>query len=155
MPWIALVSLAGCGDDMMDPGFSSMPNSGGSGMMTETGGGTLLPTTTMSNGTGSAEGEGSTSEAMTSAASTSGAPSTDSAGESTGVPDPTNTTNNTTNGAMCNNGTVDANEQCDGGNLNGFTCESLGNTGGTLACDPVTCTFDTSLCTNDTGGTSG
>ena len=48
------------------------------------------------------------------------------------------------------------NEQCDGQNLNGFNCESLGNTGGTLLCDPVTCTFDTAMCTNDTsGGTSG
>lgn len=149
---IVSVLPTGCGDDMMDPGFSSMPNSAGTemSMSGESGAATMLPTTTATSGTASAEGDGSSSEPVTTGgSSTSG---------STTEPDPTNPdpTNNTTNPGACNNGTLDANEQCDGGNLNGFTCESLGNTGGTLQCDPVTCTFDTSMCTNDTsGGTSG
>jgi hypothetical protein len=38
-------------------------------------------------------------------------------------------------------------EQCDGLDLQGFDCGSLGLGGGVLSCDPVTCTFDTSRCT--------
>ena len=56
--------------------------------------------------------------------------------------------------SQCGNGSINAPEQCDGANLNGFTCEALGNAGGTLQCDPVTCTFDTQLCEGG-GGTSG
>jgi len=52
-------------------------------------------------------------------------------------------------------GAINGNEQCDGTNLNGFTCEALGNMGGTLQCDPVTCTFDTQLCEVGGGDTSG
>jgi len=69
--------------------------------------------------------------------------------------DPTNNpTNDPTNPAQCGNGVIDGNEQGDGANLNGFTCEALGNAGGTLQCDPVTCTFDTQMCEGG-GGTSG
>ena len=45
----------------------------------------------------------------------------------------------------CGNGTIDAGEQCDQGNLNGQTCRLLGFAGGTLACGGG-CTFDTSGC---------
>ncbi|MFO7566504.1 MAG: hypothetical protein R6X02_27930 [Enhygromyxa sp.] len=60
--------------------------------------------------------------------------------------------------AGCGNGVVDPGEQCDGGNLNGWSCTDLGYAGGTLACDPVTCTYDASGCVNNTdggGGTTG
>jgi hypothetical protein len=56
---------------------------------------------------------------------------------------------------VCGNGVIDDGEQCDGGNLGGFTCVDLGYSGGTLACDPVTCTYDASACTTDMGGSSG
>jgi hypothetical protein len=60
---------------------------------------------------------------------------------------------------VCGNGLVDDGEQCDGGNLNGFSCTDLGYSGGTLACDPITCTYDASGCVNNTdngsGGTTG
>jgi hypothetical protein len=46
-------------------------------------------------------------------------------------------------------------EQCDGADLQGFDCSTLGLGSGTLACDPVTCTFDTSMCMSTSGGTSG
>jgi hypothetical protein len=46
----------------------------------------------------------------------------------------------------CGNGTIQPGEQCDGANLQGFDCESLGLSGGVLGCDPFTCTFDTSGC---------
>ncbi|MFV8750734.1 hypothetical protein ACNOYE_09300 [Nannocystaceae bacterium ST9] len=67
-------------------------------------------------------------------------------------------TTTTDGGAACGNGVIDDGEQCDGGNLGGFSCSDLGYSGGTLACDPVTCTYDASGCTTDTttsGGTSG
>lgn len=57
---------------------------------------------------------------------------------------------------VCGNGAIDDGEQCDGGNLGGFTCVDLGYSGGTLACDPVTCTYDASACVTDMdGGGSG
>lgn len=55
----------------------------------------------------------------------------------------------------CGNGVIDDGEQCDGGNLGGFTCVDLGYSAGSLACDPVTCTYDASACTTDMGGSSG
>jgi hypothetical protein len=49
-------------------------------------------------------------------------------------------------GASCGNGIIDPGEQCDGNNLNGFNCQSFGYSGGTLACDPQTCTYNTQNC---------
>lgn len=49
--------------------------------------------------------------------------------------------------AQCGDGVVEGSEQCDGEDLNGQSCEDVGNyIGGTLGCD-TDCTFDTSLCT--------
>jgi hypothetical protein len=60
---------------------------------------------------------------------------------------------------VCGNGSIDDGEQCDVNNLGGFSCVDLGYSGGTLGCDPVTCTYDASACTTDmdggSGGTSG
>ncbi|WP_146158476.1 hypothetical protein [Enhygromyxa salina] len=59
---------------------------------------------------------------------------------------------------VCGNGLIDDGEQCDGGNLGGFSCVDLGYSGGTLGCDMVTCTYDASACIIDMdggGGTSG
>jgi len=47
--------------------------------------------------------------------------------------------------AACGDGVIDATEQCDGADLGGNTCLTLGYLGGTLACG-TTCTFDTSGC---------
>jgi hypothetical protein len=47
----------------------------------------------------------------------------------------------------CGNGAIDSSEECDGAALGGATCQSLGFTGGTLACAPD-CTFDTAGCTS-------
>jgi alpha-tubulin suppressor-like RCC1 family protein len=49
--------------------------------------------------------------------------------------------------AGCGDGSIDVGENCDGVDLNGETCVSLGHMGGSLACDPVTCLFDESGCT--------
>jgi hypothetical protein len=65
------------------------------------------------------------------------------------------TTTTTDTGGGCGNGVIDDGEQCDGGNLGGFSCSDLGYSGGTLACDPVTCTYDASGCTTDSSTTQG
>ncbi len=47
--------------------------------------------------------------------------------------------------AFCGDGAIDTGEDCDGGNLGGKTCGSLGYDGGTLSCS-ASCEFDTSGC---------
>ncbi|MCB9714372.1 MAG: hypothetical protein H6712_10970 [Myxococcales bacterium] len=56
----------------------------------------------------------------------------------------------------CNNGTLDPGESCDGADLDGNGCTTLGMgfDAGTLACDPVSCAFDTSACTACGDGTA-
>jgi hypothetical protein len=57
--------------------------------------------------------------------------------------------------STCGNGTVEAGEDCDFGDLGGETCATQGLFGNGLACTPGTCTFDTSGCSltryEDTG----
>ncbi len=55
----------------------------------------------------------------------------------------------------CGDGFVSPGEQCDPPDFQGLDCSALGLGTGTLACDPVTCTFDTSMCNTGSGGTSG
>jgi len=51
---------------------------------------------------------------------------------------------------LCGNGVVDEddNEECDGTNLNGQTCQTQDFAGGTLRCDD-TCSFDTEDCVDE------
>ncbi len=55
-------------------------------------------------------------------------------------------------GGRCGDEIVDGEdgEECDGGDLNGNTCQGLGHGGGTLAC-AADCTFDRSGCTSACG----
>ena len=46
----------------------------------------------------------------------------------------------------CPDGIVQTCEDCDGTNLNGATCVSIGFAGGTLSCSTTNCSFDTSGC---------
>jgi hypothetical protein len=46
--------------------------------------------------------------------------------------------------AVCGDGVVDEGEDCDGTNLDGETCTSLGYYGGTLSCND--CTYDLASC---------
>lgn len=55
---------------------------------------------------------------------------------------------------QCGDGVIDPGEQCDGIDLGGATCQSLGYTGGTLSCKP-SCEFNTSACTSGDGGGGG
>jgi hypothetical protein len=47
--------------------------------------------------------------------------------------------------AVCGDSVVEGSEDCEGLDLNGQTCQSLGYAGGTLSCD-IACSFDTSQC---------
>lgn len=54
----------------------------------------------------------------------------------------------------CGDGSVSGAEQCDGSNVNGASCSSLGFTGGSLSCTSA-CTFNTTACTTSSGGGGG
>lgn len=55
----------------------------------------------------------------------------------------------------CGNGVREGAEQCDGADLGGASCNTLGYAGGTLVCDAASCTYDQSLCTSQSTGGSG
>jgi hypothetical protein len=55
------------------------------------------------------------------------------------------TTTVTVTVSVCGNNKKETGEQCDGNDLGGATCQSLGYSGGTLSCRPD-CTFNTSGC---------
>jgi hypothetical protein len=46
----------------------------------------------------------------------------------------------------CGNDQIDDGEDCDGDMMGDATCTTLGFAGGVLACDPITCTYETSMC---------
>jgi hypothetical protein len=56
--------------------------------------------------------------------------------------------------SVCGDGILGQDEWCDGNELNGASCASLGYGTGTLLCS-TTCIYDISMCTTDTGPTSG
>ncbi len=54
----------------------------------------------------------------------------------------------------CGDGIIAGGEQCDGANLGGASCSSLGFSSGTLSCTSA-CTFNTSQCVSSGGGGGG
>ncbi len=54
----------------------------------------------------------------------------------------------------CGDGVIGIGEQCDGSNLGGSSCSSLGFTGGVLSCASL-CTFNTTQCTSGSSGGGG
>lgn len=157
-----LCLVPACSDDG-EPGGFGTGNGPSGNANTETSSGTDSSSTAPGTSTTADPTTGPDTTSTTVAPTTNGPTttpptSTTEPDTTTGDVDTTTTTQTTqtTDPAGCGNGNIDPNEQCDGANLNGFTCESLGNAGGSLGCDPVTCTFDTSLCMgNSSSGTSG
>lgn len=145
-PIVAVLAF-GCADDPQEP--NAFQTQGNTTVSDEAGTDTGAPVPDMPN-TGDGDGDPTTTTG-----DGDGDPTT-TTGDGDG--DPTTTTGDGDPNPVCGNATVDDGEQCDGGNLNGFSCADLGYSGGTLACDPVTCTYDASGCVNDggtTGGTTG
>jgi hypothetical protein len=52
----------------------------------------------------------------------------------------------------CGDGQISLDEECEGNNLDGANCFNLGFQGGQLACDPNTCQYDTSECSDGSCG---
>jgi hypothetical protein len=53
---------------------------------------------------------------------------------------------------VCGDGIKTGNEECDGEDLGGVTCEMIGAGSGTLLCDPATCRFVFFQCSSSIGG---
>lgn len=133
---------AACGKDVEDPGFTATASAS-----------TTAGTSSGSSSGGEESSSGSASATGNSNSSTNATTATTEPADSSGE----GTTGPADSGgpAGCGDGTISPGEQCDGADLQGFDCNSLGLNGGTLSCDPVTCTFDTSMCMSTSGGTSG
>ena len=88
----------------------------------------------------SSTGDSSTGDATTGDASSDDSSSADSTGG-----DDSSSGSDSTGLELCGNGVVESGETCDGDDLGGADCETLGNDGGTLGCADD-CTFETSAC---------
>ncbi|MCX4241954.1 hypothetical protein [Paraliomyxa miuraensis] len=142
-------SATSTGVTTFEPGATSVAD----GTAGSTTGATTAGTTTGATTGGSTQGEVTTGGSSTTGGETSTSGGTTSGGTTTsGTTDGGTTSGGTTTGGTtgggpgCGNGAIDPGEQCDGLDLQGFDCASLGLGGGVLACDPITCTFDTSMC---------
>ena len=144
--WALLLVAAGCGDDV-----SSATDGSTGGDETSTGE-TVDPTnvTTTINPTGSTSGSssttgdpdtGSTTDETTTGPTTDSDSDTDSTTSTTGD----ETTSTTGDPVDCGNDMLDGREECDGAQLDGATCETLGFASGDLTCAD-NCTFDTAAC---------
>lgn len=134
---ILIIGLAACTQDVDDPANFTAGNSQGNNT-------TSTSTTTSGPDTDSASG---VVDAGNSATTTGGGIAESTTASTIGPADSGN--------GLCGNGVMDMGEQCDGADLQGFDCASLGLGMGTLACDQEMCMFDTSMCMPNPGGTSG
>ena len=119
------------------------------------GGGTTSSSSSSSGVGGSSSGVGGSSSGVGGSSSGTGGSSSGTGGSSsgTGGAGGTGGSSSGTGGAggspnTCNDGFLDPGEDCDQTNYDGETCLTQGFSGGQLACDPVTCTLDTSGCTS-------
>lgn len=146
--WALLLVAAGCGDDV------SSGSDGSTGGDESSTGETLDPT----NVTTTITPTGTTSSTSTTTDDTTGDPdtgsttddetTTDSTTDDTDSTDSTtSTTGDETTGEPldCGNDMLDGREACDGVELDGQTCETLGFASGDLSCADD-CTFDTAAC---------
>ncbi|MCA9653256.1 MAG: lamin tail domain-containing protein [Myxococcales bacterium] len=159
--------LLACSDDLPTPADGSTSGEDGttttpvtvtvSPTMTDsdTGSGTTdsgvdsTGTTTDDMGTSSSSEGGATessSDGGSSSSSSGGMSSSSSDGGMSSSSD--GGSSSSSGGPSCGDGVIDMGEDCDGMALGGETCVSQGFVGGMLACDPVSCTFDTSGCTS-------
>lgn len=132
--WCALmlVVAAGCTQGPETDSFTFGPVDPTNTTVTTTTTGPIDPTTggnvSMTQGSG---GDTSTGDGMATGTASSGGDSTTGAA-----------------GPVCGDEVAEPGEECDGTDLAGLSCADVDAmyTGGTLACDPMTCTFDVSGC---------
>jgi hypothetical protein len=149
---LALAPLAACGEEEVeDAGLTNSTASGSGSSTTGVATGTESDTSGASTST---TGTSTSTSGSSTSTSTTGTPTTGTS-STTGTTGTTGTSSSTSGGANCGNGTIDQGEQCDGSNLGSFTrCEQITATEvGPLACDPMTCMYDLSMCM--AGGTTG
>ncbi|MEM6995638.1 MAG: hypothetical protein AAF721_34320 [Myxococcota bacterium] len=144
--YVALFALAACGKDIDDPANFTAGN-------------TPPPTGTSGGSSTTAEPDPDDGDGGQDGSSDDNTPMPTTMPPGDTGPDPTTGPVDPDDGPMpggCGDGVVSPGEQCDGADLQGFDCSSLGLAGGTLNCDAVTCTFDTSMCmSGGPGGTGG
>lgn len=150
--WALLLVGAACGDDVSS---ASDGSTGGEESSTGATGGPINVSTTTIDPTGSSSSSSSSSTSTT-ADDTTGDPDTGSTtDEETTTGPTTDDTDATTTSATgdettgepvdCGNDMLDGREECDGAELDGATCETLGFASGDLSC-AADCTFDLSAC---------
>ena len=107
-------------------------------------GGTADPSTNTTGSTSDAPAD--TSGASSSADPTAATEGDDSTGEATTAADPTDASESGGGVSVCGDDVAEGVEACDGTDLVGEDCVSLGFDGGRLGCD-ARCLFDTAACT--------
>jgi hypothetical protein len=145
---ILLIGTISCGADVEDPGFTAADMSEGSAGETAASASTTASTTASTSTSMGPETTGTGGQDSTGDSTTSGAEDSSSTGSDTAVA-------TTSGGGTCGDGMISRGEQCDGADLQGLDCADLGMGTGALSCDPMTCSFDTSMCMSTTSGTSG
>jgi hypothetical protein len=134
--------LLACADDIPEvPGTTSTSTDDTMGTVT------VNPTTVTAGETESTT-TGTTTSGLDSTGTDSSSSDTSSSSSSdTSSSSSDDTSSSSSGGPVCGNDDQDAGEQCDGTDLAGYNCVTLGPnfTGGTLAC-AADCTFDTSAC---------
>ncbi len=136
----------GLAGDCVDPDGGSGSGSGSG----TTAGSIATSATTLDGGVEASSGGGSSGavDEGTGASITTTDPGTSSATTTatTSASTTLTTTTATTDAAMCGDGVTEADEQCDGADLGGVSCESSGYAGGALACAADCSGFDFSGC---------
>lgn len=148
--WALLLVGAACGDDV------SSASDGSTGGEESSTGETVDPTnvTTTINPTGSSSSSSTTTDdttgdpdtGSTTDEETTTGPTTDDTDDTDSDSTTSTTTDDTTGEPVdCGNDVLDGREACDGAELDGATCETLGFASGDLTCADD-CTFDTAAC---------
>lgn len=144
--WALLLVAAGCGDDV------SSASDGSTGGDESSTGETVDPTnvTTTIDPTGSTSTSSSTTDdpdtgSTTDETTTGPTTETDTDSDSTTSTTGDETTSTTGDPMDCGNDMLDGREECDGAELDGASCKSLGFASGDLSCADD-CSYDTSAC---------
>jgi hypothetical protein len=147
---VLVMAVAGCGDDAVAPGDESTGGSTDGPMPSTSVGSSSSPSTSASTTGMDTEGSSTTMEDETTTSSSSSSESSSAESSSSSESSDTSTS---TGPDACGNESIDVGEDCDGDDLGGADCTSLGAGIGELACG-ADCLYDTSgcffaLCGND------